>query len=96
MLSPIRTLLDEPFRERLDGTLRRSLSGTWSAHTLEADTSSASTDGSQTLVDVQSSPSLPTVAEVAELKRRREFTKSWEKQQEAGELVYWVTNSNSI
>lgn len=74
---------DEPFRERLDGTLRRSLSGTWSVHTLEADTSTGSTDGSQTLVDVQSSPFLPTVGEVADLKRRREYTKSWEKQQEA-------------
>ncbi|KAG8694205.1 hypothetical protein FRC08_008631 [Ceratobasidium sp. 394] len=74
---------DEPFRERLDGTLRRSLSGTWSVHTLENDNSSASTDGSQTLIDVQTSPSLPTVSEDAELKRRRDFTKSWEKQQEA-------------
>ncbi|KAG8737294.1 hypothetical protein FRC10_008369 [Ceratobasidium sp. 414] len=76
---------DEPFRERLDGTLRRSLSGTWSVQTLEMDNSSASTDGSQTLIDVQTSPSpsLPMVSEEAELKRRRDFTKSWEKQQEA-------------
>ncbi|KAG8760638.1 hypothetical protein FRC12_009529 [Ceratobasidium sp. 428] len=74
---------DEPFRERLDGTLRRSLSGTWSVHTLETDNSSASTDGSQTLIDVQTPASLPTVSEETELKRRRDFTKSWEKQQEA-------------
>ncbi|KAG9078850.1 hypothetical protein FRC06_008136 [Ceratobasidium sp. 370] len=74
---------DEPFRERLDGTLRRSLSGTWSVHTLEMDNSSASTDGSQTLIDVQTSPSLPMVSEEAELKRRQDFTKNWGKQQEA-------------
>ncbi|QRW00887.1 hypothetical protein RhiJN_28905 [Ceratobasidium sp. AG-Ba] len=75
---------DEPFRERLDGTLRRSLSGTWSVNALEAENTSASvsTDGSQTLVDVQPS-SLPTVSEEAELKRRRDFTKRWEQQQEA-------------
>jgi hypothetical protein len=63
------------------------MSGTWSVHTLEADTSSASTDGSQTLIDVPTSAPLPTVAETAELKRRRDFTKSWEKEQEAGELL---------
>ncbi|KAG9125552.1 hypothetical protein FRC07_007162 [Ceratobasidium sp. 392] len=74
---------NEPFRERLDGTLRRSLSGTWSVSALENDNSSASTDGSQTLIDVPTTASLPTVSEETELKRRLDFTKSWEKQQEA-------------
>jgi hypothetical protein len=74
--------LDDPFRERLDGTLRRSLSGTWSV----ADTSATSTDGSHTLVDFQSSTALPALNE-KELKRRQDFTKNWEKEQLAGMLI---------
>ncbi|CAE6449018.1 unnamed protein product [Rhizoctonia solani] len=69
---------DEPFKERLDGTLRRSFSGTWSV----ADTSLTS-DGSHTLVDSTSpSPSIQPVP-LEDLKRRQVFTQDWEKEQQA-------------
>ncbi|CAE6415109.1 unnamed protein product [Rhizoctonia solani] len=68
---------DEPFKERLDGTLRRSMSGTWSV----ADTSLTS-DGSHTLVDSTSpSPSVQPVP-LEDLKRRQLFTQNWEKEQQ--------------
>ncbi|KAJ1310574.1 hypothetical protein OPQ81_007303 [Rhizoctonia solani] len=69
---------DEPFKERLDGTLRRSMSGTWSV----ADTSLTS-DGSNTLVDSTfPSPSVQPVP-LEDLKRRQVFTQNWEKDQQA-------------
>ncbi|KEP48499.1 hypothetical protein V565_122990 [Rhizoctonia solani 123E] len=69
---------DDPFRERLDGTLRRSMSGTWSV----AETSITS-DGSHTLVDSTSpSPSVQPVP-LEDLKRRQVFTQNWEKEQQA-------------
>ncbi|CAE6539987.1 unnamed protein product [Rhizoctonia solani] len=69
---------DEPFKERLDGTLRRSMSGTWSV----AETSLTS-DGSHTLVDsTVPSPSVQPVP-LEDLKRRQVFTQNWEKEQQA-------------
>ncbi|CAE7176145.1 unnamed protein product [Rhizoctonia solani] len=69
---------DDPFKERLDGTLRRSMSGTWSV----AETSLTS-DGSHTLVDSTSpSPSVQPVP-LEDLKRRQLFTQNWEKEQQA-------------
>ncbi|GAB1517051.1 hypothetical protein RhiTH_000094 [Rhizoctonia solani] len=69
---------DEPFKERLDGTLRRSFSGTWSV----ADTSLTS-DGSHTLVD-STAPSPPIQpVPLEDLKRRQVFTQNWEKEQQA-------------
>ncbi|CAE6444393.1 hypothetical protein ACGC1H_004919 [Rhizoctonia solani] len=69
---------DDPFKERLDGTLRRSMSGTWSV----AETSLTS-DGSHTLVDSTSpSPSAQPVP-LEDLKRRQVFTQNWEKEQQA-------------
>ncbi|CAE6481310.1 unnamed protein product [Rhizoctonia solani] len=69
---------DDPFKERLDGTLRRSMSGTWSV----AETSLTS-DGSHTLVDSTApSPSVQPVP-LEDLKRRQVFTQDWEKEQQA-------------
>ncbi|CAE6379863.1 unnamed protein product [Rhizoctonia solani] len=69
---------DDPFKERLDGTLRRSMSGTWSV----AETSLTS-DGSHTLVDsTVPSPSVQPVP-LEDLKRRQVFTQNWEKEQQA-------------
>ncbi|CEL54524.1 hypothetical protein RSOLAG1IB_07127 [Rhizoctonia solani AG-1 IB] len=68
---------DDPFKERLDGTLRRSFSGTWSV----ADTSLTS-DGSHTLVDSTApSPSIQPVP-LEDLKRRQAFTQDWDKEQQ--------------
>lgn len=87
LVSIANALPDEPFKERLDGTLRRSLSGTWSSHAMEPDTSAASTDGSHTLVDSQLNTALPAVNEEAELKRRQDFTKNWKEQQAGKSLI---------
>ncbi|KDN41169.1 hypothetical protein RSAG8_07583, partial [Rhizoctonia solani AG-8 WAC10335] len=73
---------DDPFKEHLDGTLRRSMSGTWSV----AGTSLTS-DGSHTLVDSTSpSPSVQPVP-LEDLKRRQVFTQNWEKEQQAVEKL---------